>query len=131
RVTEPMVRVHAQDFSNVQQKKLQNKSYVPAVEDYQGTAVYLMGMTYYQKESSSFDLIENLNKITIFSRAASGISAFRSKTVGGAAKTQPRVDMSHHLLVEAGFNCLHADGDQHIHKAANDYGWLEAAEGSA
>ena len=49
RVTKDMLRVHAQDYWQVETRKKKDSSYVPPVTDYQGTAAYLMGITFYQR----------------------------------------------------------------------------------
>jgi RHS repeat-associated protein len=90
RVTSTMLQQYEDFYWNLQRERAATNTFVPPVQDYQGTAAYLLAMGYYQKN----DAFDALNQQW---HGVRGLVDFHSGlgTVGNAKQTnmQARVDM--------------------------------------
>ena len=73
RVTPAMIDVHAQAFQQMAYQWSLNTNTIPAVQDYQGAAAYMMGMDYYSHVSPFLPVCEQLHKVQVVSWYAGGI----------------------------------------------------------
>jgi RHS repeat-associated protein len=78
RVTERMIQVHLEPFWKHEQDRNANPNLAPDFDLIQGTTAYLMGMTYYQRVSQSFDNLKNLFKVHVASMRAHGFAQLGS-----------------------------------------------------
>ncbi len=112
RVTPAMLQIQAEDYWRIERRKETNSAYAPAIEDYQGTAVYLMGMSYFERAGEFQRLNQNLHKVQMVSRFAEGLSKLTTTEVGGTTKVQPGVDMLHNETAIAGNRTVHPDSGE-------------------
>ena len=126
-----MLQIQAEDYWRIERRKQTNSAYAPAIEDYQGTAVYLMGMSYFEREGEFQQLNQNLHKVQIVSRFAEGLSKLTTTEVGGVTKVQPGVDMLHTETAIAGNRTVHPDSREDRTAAQISFLWLDLASSSA
>jgi RHS repeat-associated protein len=140
RVTPAMVRVHAQEIWNMEQQLSTNAAAASTVSPdvYQGSLVYLLGMSYYERVARFDDFNRRLNKIQDLSKCAMGLaklSPYRnpdgSLADGPIDPVWPNVDMF--FLEEAYVNndTAHPDSGWDFELARRNYGNLSVANGSA
>ncbi|WP_395744068.1 RHS repeat-associated core domain-containing protein [Prosthecobacter sp.] len=141
RVTPAMLNVHMQYYNQLQQQiQTAASADVPAMLDsMQGSLAYLMGMTYYQRMSTSMDGLKNLFQVNTVSTRAHGFGQFGAQkarntstgallgdnlnnplplvvtpanTPSGTYRIQqtfPKVDMNFLLETHAGYDDLRTD----------------------
>jgi RHS repeat-associated protein len=132
KVSQPMVRVHAEEFWRMERRKQTNSAYVPALEDYQGTAAVVMGMGYYEKLDRFTEVLEGLHKIRTLMTYSCGLAKLTPKSVGGSTKIQPSVDMIVLLaMVGAGNDTTRADSGYDSKSSWEDYYWMHLVNASA
>ena len=91
RVTPAMLQPYEDFYWGLQRQRATNNSFVPPVQDYQGTAAYLLAMGYYQKNDAFDALNQQWHGVRGLINFESGLGA-----VGNSAQTnmQARVDMA-------------------------------------
>jgi YD repeat-containing protein len=130
-VTPEMLQPHAQDYWAIERRRQTNSSYVPATEDYQGTAAYLMGMSYFEKDTRFTALSERLHKVRLLTGVANGLAVLEKKVVSGNVKVRPRVDMLLLSAVIAGNSTLHGDSGMDFLSSYWNHTWMTMGNGSA
>jgi len=90
RITPSMLRPYEDFYWGLQRQRATNTSFVPPVQDYQGTAAYLLAMGYHQKNDAFDALNQQWHGVRGLIQFKSGLG-----TVGNSARTnmQARVDM--------------------------------------
>ncbi len=109
RVTPAMIDVHAQAFQQMAYQWSLNTNMVPAVQDYQGAAAYMMGMDYYSHVSAFLPLCEQLHKAQVVSWYAEGISRLTPVQLGAQNFMRPSMDMFYSEMAHAGNGTSHPD----------------------
>jgi RHS repeat-associated protein len=149
RVTDPMLRVHAEDFWSFE-RSLQ---VTPSLKDdpnfqekMQSTSAYLMGMAYYERVSRFKETDERLHKARVLSMYAAGLSklaAYRDSTTGApiypSGSTYPylpvmqmaAVDMFFLNAAYASNASVHADSGLPFTESSRDFWHLLIGEISA
>ena len=91
RVTPAMLQPYEDFYWGLQRQRATNNSFVPPVQDYQGTAAYLLAMGYYQKNDAFDALNQQWHGVRGLINFESGLGA-----VGNSSQTnmQARVDMA-------------------------------------
>lgn len=99
-VTPLMLQPHEQTYWGLEQARATNSSFIPKVWDYQGTAAYLLGMGYFQK-NDAFDVYDQqwhkLHSLIKFSAGLGIIGA-----TGNATNMQAKVDMFNNIELYLG-----------------------------
>jgi YD repeat-containing protein len=140
RVTPAMVRVHAQEIWNMEQQLSTNAAAASSIsrDVYQGSLVYLLGMSYYQRVARFDDFNRRLNKIQDLSKCAMGLaklSPFRNPDGtlpdGPIDPVWPNVDMFFQEEVFVNNDTAHPDSGWDFELARRNYGNLGVANGSA
>ena len=80
RVTTAMLQPYADAYWALQRQRATNNTFVPAVQDYQGTAAYLLGMGYFQKLDAFDAQNQQFHKVQGLVNFQSGLG-----TIGAAA----------------------------------------------
>lgn len=139
RVTPAMLDLHVQNYDRLQQKiALAPNTTVPApdLDTMQGTMAYLMGMSYYQRMSTSMEALKNLFQVNAVSTRAHGfaqLGAQKFKNAHGSVvgdgsgnplplaitpanstgfriqQIYPKVDMNYAIETHVGYDDLRAD----------------------
>jgi RHS repeat-associated protein len=109
RVTPAMIDVHAQAFQQMTYQWSLNTNMIPAVQDYQGAAAYMMGMDYYSHVSAFLPLCEQLHKAQVVSWYAEGISRLTPVQLGPQNFMRPSMDMFYSEMAHAGNGTSHPD----------------------
>lgn len=109
RVTPAMLNVHAQAFQQMTSQWSLNTNTVPAVQDYQGAAAYMMGMDYYSHVSQFLPVCEQLQKAQVVSWYAEGISRLTPVPLGAQNFMRPSMDMFYSEMAHAGNGTSHPD----------------------
>jgi len=118
RVTPRMLEAQAQDYWRMERQLDADPALVPDPEIMQGTAAYLMGMTYYERVSRFDRQLADLHKVRTLSRFAIGLSrinAFRSDgqiPMGQFSLVEPNVDMFFDMAGRAANMNLHPDSSR-------------------
>jgi YD repeat-containing protein len=140
RVSQPMLKVHAQEFWNMENMLRASPSATNSLSPdlYQGGTAFLMGMTYYERRDQFRELIERLHKQRMVSQFAHGVAHIGAKRVGGQLPNQgdivlvqPKLDMSFRETVIVGNHTLHADSGAEDHPVSLSYDALKLVGGSA
>ena len=129
RVTPLMLQQHAETYWGLQRQRAANTNFVPNVWDYKGTAAYLLGMGYFQK-NDAFDVYDQQwHKVHGLIKFSSGLGVI------GACPTvtnmQAKVDMFNNGEVVFGNASLRPDSDIPEFSAAQNYFILNITAGSA
>ncbi|MCK9590055.1 MAG: transglutaminase-like domain-containing protein, partial [Terrimicrobiaceae bacterium] len=112
----------------------------PATQDpdiYQGTAAYLMGMSYYNKLDSFTGTNANLHKRLLVGNLSMGLAVLKAKYEGGVLPNgdityvQPFVDMFYQDIGMVGNETAHADSGIENIAAKKDFEALNITAGSA
>ncbi|WP_038168447.1 DUF6531 domain-containing protein, partial [Verrucomicrobium sp. BvORR106] len=82
RVTDRMLKVHLEPFWKHEQARAADANLAADYDLIQGTTAYLMGMSYYQRVSRSFDTLKDLFKVHTVSMRAHGFAQFGAKRDG-------------------------------------------------
>lgn len=130
-VTREMVRVQAEDFWRAERRKQTNSAYAPTVDEYQGVAATVMGLSYFEQTSRSLHDLEQLYKLRNFSVINFGLAKFNQKLVTNVVKTLPIVDMQGLVVTTVGNSSLHQDSGDDLRNAYEDLAWQQTAQGSA
>ena len=109
RVTPAMIDVHAQAFQQMSYQWSLNTNTIPAVQDYQGAAAYMMGMDYYSHVSAFLPVCEQLHKAQVLSWYAEGISRLTPVPLGAQNFMRPSMDMFYSEMAHAGNGTSHPD----------------------
>jgi YD repeat-containing protein len=131
RVTQPMLRVHAESFWHLERARAANTNSVPLREEYEGTAAYLLGMGYYEKENRFAELNERLHKVSVLSRFDAGLAKMTARRTNSTLKTQGGVDMPHRIVVAFADNSRRPDLGEEQFSLFDNFWWLNAANSSA
>jgi RHS repeat-associated protein len=91
RVTSEMVRFHAEDYWRLQRTRTLNTSFTPSLQDNQGTAAMVLGMSYWERLSRFAEFDQSMHKVT-------GLSSFGAGTATlvkapSSARVQGKIDM--------------------------------------
>jgi RHS repeat-associated protein len=139
KVSKKMLQVHAQEYLNMEQQLKSNPSLTNSISPdvYQGTAAYLMGMSYYEKIGRFRQFNNRLQKATILTMYSFGLSKLSAQRTGGSLPSgnidliEPQVDMTSAELVYMGNRSLHPDSGEDTWTRENDLALLEIANNSA
>ena len=137
RVTQPMLDVHAEEFWAMERALQQDPAMAVPAEVQQGTAAYLMGMSYYQAVDRFAQQLERLHKIQRVSWWAAGLARLSPQRIqnhlpeGELSPVLPSLDMFFSRMAVAGNGTLHPDSGLDPILAGRDFARLLAAEGSA
>lgn len=137
RVTDRMLDAHAQEFWRWERAMDANTNLVADPEVMQGTAAYLMGMTYYARQGRFDEALANLHKVHRVSMLADGLARFNAARSGGAlpwgqfALVEPNVDMFFQEVAHAGNRSRRPDSHRPWHRDYEDYIVMAVASGSA
>jgi RHS repeat-associated protein len=136
RVSRRMLEVHAQEFWEMEQSAVTS----PTTQDadvYQGTAAYLMGMSYYNRVDDFSQTNAELHKRHIVSNAAVGLSTLKAEYVSGALPSgniryvQPVVDMFYKDYGLIGNETVRPDSGNENAPGKKDYEAMLVASASA
>lgn len=129
RVNREMLRRHAEDYWRMELQVATNSSYAPSVQEYQGTALYMLGMGYYGMIDRSRNELLALHKIKGIGDFAIGLAALR----GGASGTNQAIllDMVTERNWLVGNETLHAESGNHTASMYENYKVLSILDGSA
>jgi RHS repeat-associated protein len=129
RVTSKMVDVHAQSYWLEQQLiNSTNSSFHPAIQDYQGTAAYLMGMDYFRNVGKFLATDEQLHKAHILSWFAEGLCKLTSTNVSGTTMTRPTLDIYLNEIAHAGNGTTHPDSGGDFLGGVDDFATILLGE---
>jgi RHS repeat-associated protein len=129
RVTPLMLQQHAETYWGLQRQRATNTSFIPNVWDYQGTAAYLLGMGYFQK-NDAFDVYDQQwHKVHGLLKFSSGLGVIGVTPT--ATKMQAKVDMFNNVEVLLGNASLRPDSAVPEFTATQNYFTLYIAAGSA
>ena len=140
RVTPAMLRVHAQELWNMEQMLSTNSVATNQVsaDVYQGSLLYLAGMSYYERAARSDRLLQNLFKVRTLSSFAMGLSTLSPRRnadgtlySGPLDPIWPNVDMFFAEPVIAGNGMARPDSGWTVEAAKRNYFNLSAADLSA
>ena len=91
RVTPLMLEQHAETYWGLQRQRAANTNFIPNVWDYNGTAAYLLGMGYFQK-NDAFDVYDQQwHKVHGLIKFSSGLGVIG--VCPTATNMQAKVDM--------------------------------------
>ena len=124
-----MLQPYADAYWALQRQRATNNTFVPAVQDYQGTAAYLLGMGYFQKLDAFTAQNQQFHKVQGLVNFQSGLG-----TIGAAASAtnmQAKVDMIVNGEVILGNGSLRPDSQTPSFSALENYYTLEIVAGSA
>ena len=138
-VSKKMLQPHAQEYWNMEQQLLANPGLTNSISPdvYQGTAAYLMGMSYYEKVSQFNDYNEQLQKATRLSTYNFGLSKLCAKRVNGVMTNgtidliEPQVDMAFMDTLYVGNSTLHPNSGEDPQANDNNVTFLKLANLSA
>ncbi len=129
RVTPLMMQQHAETYWGLQRQRATNNSFTPKVWDYQGTAAYMLGMGYFQK-NDAFDVWnQQWHKIHSLIKFSSGLGVVG--VCPTATNMQAKVDMFNSSEVFLGNASLRPDSGVPEFTASLDYFTLNIVAGSA
>jgi RHS repeat-associated protein len=129
RVTPLMLEQHAETYWGLQRQRAANTNFVPNVWDYNGTAAYLLGMGYFQK-NDAFDIYDQQwHKVHGLIKFSSGLGVIGACPT--ATNMQAKVDMFNNVEVLLGNASLRPDSAVPELTAAQNYFILNIAAGSA
>jgi len=129
RVTPLMLQQHAETYWGLQRQRAANTNFVPNVWDYNGTAAYLLGMSYFQK-NDAFDVYDQQwHKVHGLIKLSSGLGVIG--VCPTATNMQAKVDMFNNGEVILGNASLRPDSGVPELTAAQNYFVLNIAAGSA
>ena len=124
-----MLQQHAETYWGLQRQRATNTSFVPNVWDYNGTAAYLLGMSYFQK-NDAFDVSDQQwHKVHGLVKFSSGLGVIG--VCPTATNMQAKVDMFNNGEVILGNASLRPDSGVPELTAAQNYFVLNIAAGSA
>ncbi len=137
RVTDKMVRLHAEEYWAHQEQLQDNVN--AQNETLEHAPAYIMGMSYYKKVSRFRKQLEDLTKTRTISNIAYGFSKLGARrnpngtliNNGEIDLVYPQVDMFFHLAAYAGNGTLRPDQNIPRLKHVTDFGALTMADGSA
>ncbi len=140
RVTPAMLRVHAGELWNMEQQLNANPelaSQVP-LDVYQGSLVYLMGMSYYERVSRDDLFLRDIFKMQAGGDIAMGLAKLSPRRVSGGDLAEgnidpvwPNVDMFFHERVRFGNGTARLDSGRSATTAMRDYLALSITSGSS
>src|SRR5436190_766078 len=90
RVTPAMLQPYEDIYWNLQRQRATNNSFVPSIQDYQGTVAYLLAMGYWQKNDAYVALNKKWQKIQGLLSFQSGLGEVGAR---GLTNMQAKVDM--------------------------------------
>jgi YD repeat-containing protein len=140
RVTQDMLNVHAQNIWQMEQDidlhPAHASNYSP--DDYQGSILYLMGMSYFNKLDAFKDFTAPLFKANILSLHASGLAGLVAKRNpdgtlpgGQVILVQPKVDMFYQELASVAGSSYHLEDGDASYNQADSWFQLHITAGSA
>ncbi|HTV42882.1 MAG TPA: DUF6531 domain-containing protein [Candidatus Sulfotelmatobacter sp.] len=140
RVTPEMLNVHAANLWNMQNELSTNPSLTNSISPdlYLGEPMYLAGMNYYENVSSFDQVNQNLNKVSVLSTFAMGLSKISPALDSSGNLTNntvypvlPNVDMFFDDLAYAGNGTVQPNSGQDYLIAGQNYELLRIVDGSA
>lgn len=140
RVTPAMLRVHAQELWSMEQMLSTNSVATNQVtaDVYQGSLVYLVGMSYYERVARGDEFLQRLFKVRQLSQFAMGISKLDPRRnpdgslySGPLDPIWPNIDMFFTDVVGAGNGSVRPDSGWDIGSVFRDYFNLLSANMSA
>jgi RHS repeat-associated protein len=140
RVTRDMLSVHAQDLWQMQGALRANPSLTNSLSTdlYQGTTMYLAGMSYYERVSEFDTLNQRLHKVnelSLWAAGLSGISAHRNSdgTLYGATVDPilPYMDMFFYEVAAVGNGTLRPDSGRTKEMQQENYSLFMVTDNSA
>ena len=127
-VTEAMLRPFAETYWGLQRQRATNINFMPPVQDYQGTAAYLLGMSYFEKIARFEALNRQYHKISGLVNFSSGLGKISTGSSG--TNMQASVDMRVDSEVWVADGTLRPDAGAPLDRIGN-YATLQIANGSA
>src|SRR5205085_1532453 len=100
---------------------------LPAVEDYQGTVAYLLGMGWHEKRGRFDELNRALHRITLISTFDTGLAKLTSWQPGGGRQVQAAVDMNQSLVAATATSTSRPDLGEDAMPAWKNFLWLDNA----
>lgn len=140
RVTPPMLRLHAQELWAMERQLATNSSSASSIrrEIYEGSLLYLMGMSYYERQGRFAQQAANLTKMQRLGNFAVGLAKLgprrdsNGNLVSGAIDpVAPNVDMFFQETVAIGNGTARPDSGWDETIAFQNFSALHAADGSA
>jgi RHS repeat-associated protein len=131
RVTPVMLRQHADRYALLEQQRASNTNFVPAIEDYQGTVAYLLGMGYHARIGRFNSTLADLHKARQWSVFDAGLAKLTSRTESGSPKAQGQVDMPGSTVLLVANETWRPDLDEEQFTALPSYRWVSFANDSA
>jgi RHS repeat-associated protein len=134
-----MLNVHAADLWQMQSRLNASPSQTNSISPdvYEGATMYLAGLSYYKKVGDFTQINQHLQKFTLLSSFAVGLSkiipardSFGSLT-NGTDPVLPCVDMFFYGAMLAGNGTLHPDSGQNYTMAGLNYNLMQVTDGSA
>lgn len=128
RVTPAMLRPYEDIYWSLQRQRATNNSFVPSIQDYQGTVAYLLAMGYWQKADAFNALNKQWHKIQGILDFKSGLGEVAAP---GLTNMQAKVDMigTGELILANG--TLRPDSGVPDFTATQNYYTLDIVNGSA
>ncbi len=128
-VTPLMLQQHEETYWGLQRQRATNSSLVLNVWDYQGTAAYLLGMGYFQK-NDAFDVNnQQWHKVRDLIKFSSGLGVIGA--TGNATNMQAKVDMYNNGELSIGNGSLQPSSGLPDFTALQNYYILAITAGSA
>ena len=121
RVTPAMIDIHAQAYQQMTYQWSLYTNTIPAIENYQGAAAYMMGMDYYSHVCQFLPVDEQLHKVQVVSWFAEGLSKLTPVQLGAQHFMRPSMDMYYSQIVHAGNGTSHPDSGNDSLAGADDF----------
>ena len=128
-VTPNMLRIHAEDYWKLEQRRSTNTSFIPSMTDNQGTAAMLLGMGYFERLSRFDVLNQQLHKMHGLNSFSSGLGVVGSVPKG--TNMQAKVDMRIYTEATIGNGSLHPDAGEEYYSATEKYSQILICNSSA
>jgi RHS repeat-associated protein len=128
-ITPLMLQQHEETYWGLEQERATNSSFVPKVWDYQGTAAYLLGMGYFQK-NDAFDVYnQQWHKLHSLIKFSAGLGVIGA--TGNPTNMQAKVDMFNNVELYIGNASLNLSSGVPDFTSLQNYFTLNITAGSA
>ncbi|HWY31529.1 MAG TPA: DUF6531 domain-containing protein, partial [Candidatus Acidoferrum sp.] len=115
------LNVNAQTYQQMTYQWSLNTNMIPAVQNYQGMAAYLMGVDYYSHVSSFLPVCEQLHKVQVVSWYAEGLCRLTPVQLGAQNFMRPSMDMFYSEMAHAGNGTSHPDSGNDTLAGTDDF----------
>lgn len=129
RVSQAMLQVHTEDYLRMQRIRSTNSSFVAPIQDLQGTAATLLGMSFLEKVSRHQTEFFPLHKVVSLEAFMSGLGMLGSG--GTSSKFQAKLDMLNGISSVLGNGSLRPDTSDELRKVFVNSALLNLTLGSA